>query len=187
MHNAFWFDFHINGFLFQGLNINNVFGLVLLCLALTGLAITFEALKVFQTGIKSVLLSPRVSTNASSSHDDTTLLGDFSGNIGRRKAYYFMEVSLYVIQVILGYLLMLSVMTYNGYVSLAILLGFAVGYALFGQLLIEGRLKSIQFKIPCQQCLQGERKASADMTVLDEEGSSSCSRTPAENLPEILD
>uniref|UniRef100_A0A1B6F343 Copper transport protein n=1 Tax=Cuerna arida TaxID=1464854 RepID=A0A1B6F343_9HEMI len=186
MHNSFWFDFHIEDFLFQGLNTNTVSGLLLLCLALIGLAVTFEALKVFQTGIKSALLFPKISINASSSHDDTTLLGDFSGSIGRRKVYYFIEVSLYMIQVILGYLLMLSVMTYNGYVSMAILFGFAVGYALFGQTLIERRLQSIQFKIPCNHCLGSERKASADITVLDEEASSS-SRTPVDNLPEILD
>lgn len=68
------------------------------------------------------------------------------------------EISLYVVQVVLGYLLMLTVMTYNVYVSLSILLGVAVGYTFFGQMLIEKRLKNTHLTMPCQHCVHGEGK-----------------------------
>lgn len=75
-----------------------------------------------------------------------------------RALSYLVEISLYVVQVVLGYLLMLTVMTYNVYVSLSILLGVAVGYTFFGQMLIEKRLKNTHLTMPCQHCVQGEGK-----------------------------
>lgn len=53
---------------------------------------------------------------------------------------------------------MLTVMSYNVYVSLSILLGVAVGYTFFGQMLIEKRLKNTHLTMPCQHCVQSEGK-----------------------------
>lgn len=69
-----------------------------------------------------------------------------------------MDITLYVLQVIVGYMLMLSVMTYNVYVSLAIFLGVFLGYALFGQLLAAKRLKTTELAMMCSKCLLVERE-----------------------------
>lgn len=74
-----------------------------------------------------------------------------------RAVSFVVEVSLYLVQVVLGYLLMLTVMTYNVYVSISILLGVALGYIFFGHKMIEKRLKNIQRNtMPCQHCVQSE-------------------------------
>jgi len=183
MHDAFWLDYQLKDFLFKGLNTSSITGFLLLCISLIVLAIVFEGLKVVhaEAKIRTVSLYPRSQRNLLSPHDSTTLLGEVPEDVRRKKAlYYLTEVSIYVIQVVLGYLLMLSVMTYNGYVSMAILFGFAAGYAIFGQVLVERRIRNTQLSLPCQHCLQSEGKGSLEVTVIDDETSSvgCCSQTP---------
>jgi len=45
---------------------------------------------------------------------------------------HLFQTLLYIIQVFIGYLLMLGFMTYNTYICVSIMVGFAVGYLCFG-------------------------------------------------------
>lgn len=56
------------------------------------------------------------------------------------------ELALWLTQQCTGYLLMLSVMVYNVYFVVAIVLGYAIGYFIFGQTTIKIKLKNCQVK-----------------------------------------
>lgn len=56
------------------------------------------------------------------------------------------DLCLWLSQQCIGYVLMLSVMIYNVYLVIAIVLGYALGYFLFGQTAVKIKLKNCQVK-----------------------------------------
>ena len=67
-------------------------------------------------------------------------------------AKWLAEVLHWSLHVTLGYLLMLSVMTYNGYIVFAIVIGSGIGYYIFGPLWFEWNISKIQRKKRLIQC-----------------------------------
>lgn len=67
--------------------------------------------------------------------------------------WFLAELGLYVIQIMLGYLLMLAVMSFNGFITIAIILGATLGYCLSGHLLVERQIRSTRLTAPCQMCI----------------------------------
>lgn len=62
------------------------------------------------------------------------------------------ETGWYVVQDVLSYVLMLCVMTYNGYFTTAVSLGAGVGYLVFGPVLIEIGIKNGGMRRPKRVC-----------------------------------
>lgn len=61
---------------------------------------------------------------------------------GRKKwACWNAEILHWIGHTILGYMLMLSVMTYNGYIAISLIIGAGIGYWIFGRTLIQLNLE----------------------------------------------
>lgn len=68
----------------------------------------------------------------------------------------FLETGWYTVQDVLSYILMLSVMTYNGYFTIAVCLGAGIGYLVFGPVLIEIGMRNGGLRPPkrfCRVCM----------------------------------
>ena len=68
----------------------------------------------------------------------------------------FHETGWYIVQDVLSYILMLSVMTYNGYFTIAVCLGAGIGYLVFGPVLIEIGMRNGGLRPPkrfCRVCM----------------------------------
>lgn len=55
-----------------------------------------------------------------------------------------MELGHWTIHVVLGYILMLTVMTFNGYMTIVLAIGSGIGYFVFGPILIDLNIKKFQ-------------------------------------------
>ena len=66
--------------------------------------------------------------------------GDISSSFLRQicSCFHLTQTAIHVVQVVLGYLLMLVVMTYQVYLGIAVILGAGLGYFLFAGLINEG-------------------------------------------------
>jgi len=68
----------------------------------------------------------------------------------------FLETGWYIVQDVLSYILMLAVMTYNGYFTIAVCLGAGIGYLVFGPVLIEIGVRNGGLRPPkrfCRVCM----------------------------------
>lgn len=65
-------------------------------------------------------------------------------------------LGVYMFQMLVGYVLMCAVMTFNGYIFIATVLGYGLGYWLFGltmmKLSAKNLLKSQDVPIKCKNC-----------------------------------
>nr|CAD7598161.1 unnamed protein product [Timema genevievae] len=132
------------------------------CLGLASLAVLFEAMKVVQATTKQGLHI--TSLGDSCPNECSPLLG--AANIRRRRGKrtwgLLCQTGLYLIQDTLGYLLMLCVMTYNGYFTVAVSLGAGLGYLVFGPALTEIGLNSAS-KI-CGACTGSMKRLDGSMS-----------------------
>ena len=66
------------------------------------------------------------------------------------------QTAVYVVQGVVAYLIMLCVMTYNGYFTIAVVVGSCLGHILFAPLLFDIAMNSegsLGPKRECQACL----------------------------------
>lgn len=76
----------------------------------------------------------------------------------RRFSWFLVELGLYMVQIISGYIIMLVVMSYNAYIALSVLIGASIGYAVFGAILMTHRIQNATLVAPCQQCINTPSK-----------------------------
>lgn len=167
MHSSFWFDYKLTNFVFKDFNIASVGGLLLLCCGFIAVAVLFEALKIVhvEAKMKSILL--RAPINLSCVTDDVQLLpAEREGTKRKRLLWFLAELGLYVVQIMLGYLLMLAVMTYNGFITIAIALGATIGYYFFGHILMARQMKSARLTAPCHMCISGPTRDGSPVSTL---------------------
>ncbi|CAJ0571318.1 unnamed protein product, partial [Mesorhabditis spiculigera] len=98
--------------LFEFWRISTPLGLLLSCLAIFIMGIAYEALKWSRVHLQTRLTRSVTPVN-------------------RRSALQFLLPGLYVIQLVLAYWLMLIAMTYNYYLTAAVVLGGGVGHWIF--------------------------------------------------------
>lgn len=164
MHMSYWFGTAVGDLLFKGFTINSASALVLTCLGLASLAILYEAVKVYQAHVKyNTVLRDEDCHSSKCTNERSSLLG----NDGRSHISYshkllilFLETGWYIVQNVLSYILMLSVMTYNGYFTIAVCLGAGIGYLVFGPVLIEIGIRNGGVRPPkrfCRVCMEATR------------------------------
>ncbi|XP_077869446.1 uncharacterized protein LOC100371434 [Saccoglossus kowalevskii] len=130
----------IEHLLFKELHIEKWAHLVGAVLVLFVFAIILELLKTLSLYIQSkATANPLLEGNENNSVNDTAALlvplriPPTVEHIKKRRLKLHVGNSMvYLLDIIIGYFLMLSVMTYNGYLLLAVVLGSGVGYFLFG-------------------------------------------------------
>ncbi|XP_066994174.2 protein SLC31A2 isoform X2 [Anabrus simplex] len=159
MHMSYWFDFAVGDFLFEGYTITSPSGLFSTCCGLASLAILFEGVKVYLVSIKQQHADTTVSTSVHEEdmcpNDRSSLLRptqEIEKKTRKNVGIMLYEVMWYSVQNVLGYILMLAVMTFNGYFTIAVSLGATVGYFVFGNVLMEVGLRSECIRRPKNEC-----------------------------------
>ncbi|XP_016839684.1 probable low affinity copper uptake protein 2 [Nasonia vitripennis] len=152
MHMAYWFGTELQNFLFYGYNIVTTWGLLSTCLGLSALAILYEVMKLSQVKLRELAKENNQVPNPVQNTDSSSLISRVSersaGVINSFKCHiwakWFIEVFHWSAHVTLGYFLMLTVMTFNGYISIALVLGSGIGYYIFGPILLQSNMRKLQ-------------------------------------------
>lgn len=72
----------------------------------------------------------------------------FSGNCSK----WTLQVLHWSLHTTLGYILMMAVMTYNGYISIALVIGGCLGYWIFGPTLVQSNMQQFHRKQAIVEC-----------------------------------
>ncbi|EZA58020.1 hypothetical protein DMN91_005786 [Ooceraea biroi] len=157
MHMWYWFGVDLGSFLFQGYNISTLWGFLATCLGLTALAVLYEAMKISQIHLQQIVIKP-VPRTASTSSENLSLLSKVTpknfrsytgcGNSSKRT----LQVLHWSLHTILGYILMMAVMTYNAYITIALAIGGGLGYWIFGPTLVQLNMQQFQRKQAIVEC-----------------------------------
>ncbi|XP_042858187.1 high affinity copper uptake protein 1-like isoform X3 [Penaeus japonicus] len=139
MHMSFYFSSKVYDFLFYGVNITTTWGMVSLCLGLVSLSILAEGFKVARSQLLKVAMSRRTGCTKYEVPERSPLLmsQSFLGRRNekllykRRVKFHILQSFLHIIHLTIGYILMLVVMTYNAYFSIAVVGGAGLGYYFF--------------------------------------------------------
>lgn len=146
---AFYWDTNVGEYLFPGLNINGTPALVILCLVLVFFTILFEAVKVFQTKTRARAAREVVRVQSCPASERVNLLNIEHANrlklpISRKFITLFGQAFIFLFQNTLGYLLMLTVMVYNGYIFLVVIFGMGLGFFIFGNRSMRINMENIR-------------------------------------------
>lgn len=136
MHMSYFFSSTVYDFLFQGANITTTWGMVSLCLGLLCLSVLMEGFKVGRSQLLKVAWSRR--------------LGSSRYSKSERIKFHVMQSFLHIVHLTIGYMLMLAVMTYNAYFTIAVVGGAGVGYYFLALFDLPGKLLGISTPSPAK-------------------------------------
>lgn len=131
-----YFDFscQVKDLLFKGVSVSSVGGMIGLCIGAAFLTLSYESIKVFRHRL--TLLQSKCSNpsrlDSPHSERDFLVTGGLSAETLKRLKFHFIQTILYVLQVVLGYFLMLIIMSYNVWLAVTIFLMSGCSYYLFG-------------------------------------------------------
>ncbi|CAL4125684.1 unnamed protein product [Meganyctiphanes norvegica] len=112
----FYFSSTYQDFLFKGVNVNTTWGMLSLCLGLMCLALLVEGLRVGRSQLFKLASQHR---------------GCGKKEYKQRVQYHILQTILQLLQFVMSYILMLTVMTYNAYFMFAVIGGTGLGYFFF--------------------------------------------------------
>lgn len=124
--------------LFQGWDIQTIGAMVGSCIGIFLMGILYEGLKYFREYLSSKhytsvtynnVKTPGEAGSETSSQVNRTPMS-FKTSV--TSASHYIQTALHLLQMIISYLLMLIVMTYNVWLFMAVVLGCTVGYFFFG-------------------------------------------------------
>ncbi|CAH0559045.1 unnamed protein product [Brassicogethes aeneus] len=152
MKDAFFWGPNVGVYLFKGLEINSLGGLIGLCIVIAIMAFVFEYLRYLQTKHRQrelILRSKQLKQICST--ESASLIGEnvdprnpLNITLKHRALLFGTEVSLWVMLQNMGYILMLSVMLYDAWILVAAVIGGGVGYFVFGQKFMKINLQNCQ-------------------------------------------
>uniref|UniRef100_A0A069DQ85 Copper transport protein n=1 Tax=Panstrongylus megistus TaxID=65343 RepID=A0A069DQ85_9HEMI len=156
----FKFGFELHQLLFSSLNITTVTGLIAVSASTIVLVLIYEASKIGLAHSKfySAVLRPNERPDCFS--DDMLLVENQVPSNSTRYIWFVVEMGFYIIEIILGYVIMLIVMTYNGYLMLSVLFASGLGYFLGGQILMTLQIKRSRLNLTCHQCSSHPKNSS---------------------------
>ncbi|KAK2579572.1 hypothetical protein KPH14_010868 [Odynerus spinipes] len=151
-------------------------------LGLIALAILYEAMKVLQIKLQTIIVFP--SRSISRSSENSSLLSKMTPRSFVASpaidcpscCKWTLQVLHWSLHTTLGYILMMAVMTYNVYINIALVIGSCLGYWIFGPVLIELYMNRFQEKQKIIKCdkdcadaiLNQERRESAVSVVAEQ-------------------
>ncbi|XP_014483358.1 PREDICTED: high affinity copper uptake protein 1-like isoform X2 [Dinoponera quadriceps] len=160
MRMTYWFGVDLGSFLFSGYDVTTVWGLLATCLGLAALAVLYEAMKVSQFHLQRRFAVRSVPRTTSASSESSSLLSKVTSRTFRISSRtqcdpYFkwiLQVSHWSLHTILAYILMMAVMTYNVYITIAIGVGGSLGYWIFGPTLVQLKMEQFRRKQAIVEC-----------------------------------
>ncbi|XP_038230817.1 probable low affinity copper uptake protein 2 isoform X2 [Dermochelys coriacea] len=120
--------------LFDFWNVHTPAGMVLSVLVVLLLTVLYEAIKISKTKLlrRLILAIPTTLSQESCREPETESI---NSNLGQQNTtserwflYHISQSLLHVVQVVIGYLVMLMVMSYNTWIFLGVIVGSALGY-----------------------------------------------------------
>ncbi|XP_055989261.1 high affinity copper uptake protein 1-like [Sorex fumeus] len=128
---TFYFGYRNVELLFSGLLIDSAVAMAVAVVAVFLLALGYEGLKTVRKGLQHKALEEFRATCSPFPRPDGARPKE-TPRLQLLSATHLLQTMLHVLQVGLSYLLMLTPMTYNAYLSLAVVAGTGAGYWLFG-------------------------------------------------------
>ncbi|XP_027675556.2 probable low affinity copper uptake protein 2 isoform X1 [Chelonia mydas] len=120
--------------LFDFWNVHTPAGMVLSVLVVLLLAALYEAIKISKTKLLRLMILAIPTTLSQESLREPEP-GSVNSNLGQQNTtskrwflYHISQSLLHVVQVVIGYLVMLVVMSYNTWIFLGVIVGSALGY-----------------------------------------------------------
>ncbi|XP_020707192.1 probable low affinity copper uptake protein 2 [Athalia rosae] len=180
MHMTYWFGVDLGTFMFPGYNVTTTWGLIATCLGLGSLAIIFEGMKIIQIKLRQRTLASLPSEQGGLSGEDSSLLSRLSRKTFVPSAFpycqswisWFLEVLHWFTHTTLGYLLMLAVMSYNAYFTIALAIGGGLGFWIFGaaiqqlnMLQFTDKRRTIQCDSECSDAITNTERRPSTMSV----------------------
>ncbi|XP_066968890.1 high affinity copper uptake protein 1-like isoform X3 [Macrobrachium rosenbergii] len=154
MHMSYYLSSTVYDFFFKGVNVTTTWGMVSLCLGLMSLSVVMEGFKVARSQLMKLSQSRRLGTSRYGTSE--------------RVRFHILQTFLHLIHLTIGYLLMLAVMSYNGYFTIAVVGGAGIGYYCFSLFDLPGKLLGTAAPAPAKIAPAGEdflHPASADKTA----------------------
>ncbi|XP_064116292.1 high affinity copper uptake protein 1-like isoform X1 [Macrobrachium nipponense] len=148
MHMSYYLSSTVYDFFFKGVNVTTTWGMVSLCLGLMSLSVVMEGFKVARSQLMKLSQSRRLGTSRYGPSERSPLIVSQSVLarrnekllFGRRVRFHILQTFLHLIHLTIGYLLMLAVMSYNGYFTIAVVGGAGIGYYCFSLFDLPGKL-----------------------------------------------
>ncbi|XP_055989253.1 high affinity copper uptake protein 1-like [Sorex fumeus] len=128
---TFYFGYRNVELLFSGLLIDSAAAMAVAVVAVFLLALGYEGLKTVCEGLQRKAQEDLRATCSPFPRPDGTSPKE-TPRLQLLSATHLLQTTLHVLQVGLSYLLMLTAMTYNAYLGLAVVAGAGAGYWLFG-------------------------------------------------------
>ncbi|XP_014249242.1 probable low affinity copper uptake protein 2 isoform X1 [Cimex lectularius] len=140
MENTFWFGYKFEKLFFPFVNIETYGEFILACAGIIILTLIFEILKIFEvkTKLNNIISLQKLSEN---SNDTNQLLGQISFQSDIRKRLLCLETGIYVIELTVGYMIMMIVMTYNVYFFFIVIGVTSLVYFFMGQYIMNFKLQ----------------------------------------------
>ncbi|XP_058791747.1 high affinity copper uptake protein 1-like [Phymastichus coffea] len=155
MHMYYWFGTEFKDFLFYGYNIITTQCFISTLIGLIALAILYEAMKLSQVKLYEYAKESDEIENQAQNIDSSSLISETlkSKYILKSPQCYsqtkwLLELGHWSMHVVIGYFFMLTVMTFNGYITIALAIGSGIGYYVFGPILVEMNIR--KFKKQCK-------------------------------------
>ncbi|XP_011863504.1 PREDICTED: probable low affinity copper uptake protein 2 [Vollenhovia emeryi] len=157
MHMSYWFGVDVGSFLFSGYNVTTVWGLVATCLGLAALAVLYEAMKVSQIYLQPSAIRPMSRTTSATSESSSLLSKMRPKNLRTHTkcgscSSWTLQTLHWSLHTALGYILMMAVMTYNAYFTIALAIGACLGYFIFGHTLVQLNMQRFYRKQTIVEC-----------------------------------
>ncbi|GAB1602496.1 probable low affinity copper uptake protein 2 [Argonauta hians] len=139
----------VSNLLFEGWNSKDFPGMIAMCFMSLGVAIFYEAARLLQTFVhirarqNPILYGQDESENTPTDNSGSNSLQNLVSSLStpsikrKRNLYYVAETMMHMFLSFVGYLIMLIVMTFNVWLSLAVILGTGIGYFLFDNSILK--------------------------------------------------
>uniref|UniRef100_U5EUU7 Copper transport protein n=1 Tax=Corethrella appendiculata TaxID=1370023 RepID=U5EUU7_9DIPT len=150
MKMSFWWGPNVGDVFIKGITVSSTGSMIVLCLILFSLSILYEGLKIHGAKVRARAARERQrSVSTTIQGENATLLSlephSRQFNPFTKKFCTFMsEASIFLFHNVLGYALMLTVMFYNGYLFLTVVIGMTLGYFIFGHLSMKVNMENMQ-------------------------------------------
>lgn len=156
MGEYFYFSTSVKNFMFEGLTLHGAAGVIVVCLVMFSFTIMLEGTKslIFYLNLRqqqNPLTYGQTGTSIQTERSPLLSALMIPSNVTeiRRKRikFHFGRYVLHTVNLLLGYMLMLAIMSYDAYIFIAVICGSGVGYFLFGAVNARNKAKFVALQL----------------------------------------
>ncbi|XP_015907223.1 high affinity copper uptake protein 1 [Parasteatoda tepidariorum] len=140
MHKSYLeFDFHVEDLLFKGLTIESVSGMVGLCICVAIFTFIYETVKTLRQKLVASLGKSQQEYAAMEIRSERAMLVEMKETNYKWKRFriHAIHALLYMVQVTMGYLLMLIIMSYNAWLAITVFTAAGFSYYFYSMYVLN--------------------------------------------------